>query len=77
MNKQFIWLLIIAAIFGAGLSYFAIDALMDSIWAYYKTLSVMTIVIPLFILFFVALSTASGKILFVAVRNPVDSLRYE
>ncbi len=77
MNRQFFWLLLIAAILGAGLSYFAIDALMASIWAYYKALNTVTVVIPLFLLFLVALSTASGRILSAAVRNPVESLRYE
>ena len=77
MNKQFMWILIIAAVMGAGLSYVAIDGLMSLIWAYYSPVSVLTIVIPLIFLFVVALSTASGKVLTAALKNPIDSLRYE
>ncbi len=77
MNRQFFWILVISAVIGTGLSYYAIDALMASIWAYYQAMSVFTVAVPLSFLFFIALSTASGKILTAAVRNPVDSLRYE
>lgn len=77
LNRQFLWLLIIAALGGSALSYLAIDALMASIFTYYKVLGVATVLIPLATLFIIALGTASGKILTAAIRNPVESLRYE
>ena len=77
MNRQFFWLLLIFAIIGAGLSYFAIDALMGSIFVVYQAVSVITIVAPFMILMIVALLIASGRIMRTATRNPVESLRYE
>ncbi len=77
MNRPFYLLLIVAAVIGASLSYFAIDGLMGSIWAYYKALSIWSIILPLFVLFFISILTASTKVFTAAAKNPVDSLRYE
>lgn len=73
MNKQFFWLLLIATLAGAGLSYFAIDALMSAVFVVYKTISVSTVLIP----FISLLLIASVRIMRSATQNPVDSLRYE
>ena len=77
INKQFIWLLIIAAVLGSVLSYFTIDALMGLIFSKYQALSTMTVVLPVSFLLFIALAIASSRIFKSAVRNPVESLRYE
>ncbi len=77
MNRQFFWLLLIATVIGASLSYFAIDALMASIFAVYKAISVFTVAAPFILLLAIALAIASTRILKTATRNPVDSLRYE
>ncbi len=77
VNKQFFWLLVIAAVIGSALSYFAIDSLMASIFAVYKAIGVFTVLAPLLLLLFVALFIASARIFSTAVRNPVESLRYE
>ena len=77
MNKQFFWLLLIFAAIGAILSYVAIDALMASVFAVYQAISVFTVAIPFIVLLSIALAIASTRILKTAIRNPVDSLRYE
>ncbi len=77
MNKQFFWLLLIFAIIGSALSYFAIDALMASIFAVYQAISLFTVVAPFLLLMFIAVAIASTRILRTAIKNPVDSLRYE
>jgi ABC-type antimicrobial peptide transport system permease subunit len=77
VNMQFVMILVIASVLGAGLSYFAIDALMSSIWAYYQVVTLTSLLLPVLFLLIMALSTASGRILSAAVKNPVDSLRYE
>jgi ABC-type antimicrobial peptide transport system permease subunit len=77
VNRQFFWLLLIATILGSGLSYFAIDALMASIFAVYKAISYLTVLIPFILLIGIALFIASARIFSTAVRNPVESLRYE
>ncbi len=77
MNKQFFWLLLIFAWIGAGLSYFAIDALMASIFAVYQAISVFTVLAPFFLLMIIAVGIASSRIMRTATQNPVKSLRYE
>lgn len=77
MNKQFFWLLMIFAMIGAVLSYLAIDALMASIFAVYQAVSVFTVLAPFIGLLAIALSVASFRIFRTAVKNPVESLRYE
>ncbi|HCX24922.1 MAG: hypothetical protein CMB80_20795 [Flammeovirgaceae bacterium] len=77
VNLQFVWILMIAIALGGGLSYLAIDALMGSIFAYYKTMSVVTLIAPIAILLLVAALTSVGRTLNAARKNPVDSLRYE
>ena len=62
---------------GSALSYLAIDALMGSIFAYYKALSVLTVLAPVIVLLTVAFVTSIGRTMRAATRNPVDSLRYE
>lgn len=77
VNRQFFWLLVIAAVVGSALSYFAIDALMASIFSVYQAVSYFTILAPLFLLLFIAFSIASARIFKTATQNPVKSLRYE
>ena len=77
MNKQFFWLLLIFSIIGAGLSYLAIDALMGMIFAVYLAADYFTIIAPFITLIAIAVGVASFRIFRTAVKNPVDSLRYE
>ncbi len=77
VNVQFLWILAISIILGGALSYLAIDALMGSIFAYYKTMSVFTLFVPILLLLMVAIGTSVGRTLTAAQKNPVDSLRYE
>ncbi len=77
MNRPFLIVLVISATAGSVLSYLAIDALLGSIFHYYRALTVTSIVIPVVVLFVVSLATSSGRVLKAAVDNPVKSLRYE
>lgn len=77
MNQQFFWLLLVFAALGSALSYFAIDALMASIFSVYQAISVSTVVIPFILLMAIAVTIASARILKTATQNPVTSLRYE
>lgn len=77
LNQPFMVILMISALLGSVLSYFAIDALLSSIFFYYQTLTVISIIVPLLVLFGISLATSSGRVLVAAKRNPVDSLRYE
>lgn len=77
MNKQFFWLLLIATAIGSALSYLAIDALMASIFSLYQAITYFTVLAPFIGLLLIAVALASYRIFRTAVRNPVDSLRYE
>jgi len=77
LNKPFVMILLIAAIAGSALSYFAIDALMSSIFYYYQAITFVSVAVPLILFFVIALCTSSGRVLTTARKNPVDSLRYE
>lgn len=77
MNRQFIWILLFAAIFGGVASFFAINSLMASVFAYYLEINLMTILIPVLLLAIVSLGISTGRIFRAAVQNPVNSLRYE
>lgn len=77
MNVQFVWIIGISVALGSALSYLAIDALMGSIFAYYKAISIFTLTLPISLLLLVAFATSVGRTLRAATRNPVDSLRYE
>ena len=77
MNKQFFWLLLIFAMIGSVLSYLAIDTLMASIFAVYQAINVFTVLAPFILLMFIAVFIASSRIFRTAIKNPVESLRYE
>ncbi|MEM8892970.1 MAG: FtsX-like permease family protein [Bacteroidota bacterium] len=77
MNQQFFWLLFVFSAIGTGLAYFAIDALMGSIFVVYEAATAFTVLAPFFGLLFIALSLASHRIFKTATQNPVKSLRYE
>ncbi|MEP1034215.1 FtsX-like permease family protein [Ekhidna sp.] len=77
MNHQFFWLLLIASALGAALSYFAIDALMASIFSVYKAASYFTVIVPFLGLLMLAVAIASIRITNSAVKNPIESLRDE
>lgn len=77
LNHQFFWLLFISSSLGAALSYFAIDALMSSIFSVYLAASLFTVLVPLTTLVLMAVSIASIRIANSAMKNPVNSLRSE
>ena len=77
LNAEFFWLILISATLGAVASYFALDLLMGSIFEIYQPSSVMTLVVPLTLLLIITLSIASARISGTALKNLVESLRYE
>ena len=77
LNTEFIWLLVISAGIGAAGSFFAMDALMGSIFDVYQAATLITILSPVFVLIVAAIAIATGRITKTALMNPVESLRYE
>ena len=77
INTEFVIILLIASVLGCVLSYFAVDALMDSIWDYYEATSSVTFVISIFLMFLVSALTIASKVFSAASMNPVNTLRDE
>ena len=77
INTEFIILLLIASVLGCGLSYVAVDGLMDSIWDYYQSTTTATFIVSVFLLFFISGLTIAYKVVTAASMNPVNTLRSE
>lgn len=77
LNRPFIIIILISAGIGSVAAYFMMDLLLSSIFHYYQAVTIVSLVIPLVVLFAISLSTSSGRVLIAAKRNPVESLRYE
>jgi putative ABC transport system permease protein len=68
---------VIASIVGSVASYFAVDALMGSIWKYYQASSVLTFVLSIALMFVISALAIGYKVFNAASMNPVNSLRTE
>ena len=77
INVPYYWTFAIAAIIGSTLSWFAIDGLMSSIFAYYKSIDTLTLLLPVLVIILIAFMIGGVRILKAAIQNPVLSLRYE
>ncbi|HEX6891976.1 MAG TPA: ABC transporter permease [Chryseolinea sp.] len=77
INTEFIVMLLIASVIGSGLSYLAVDGLMDSIWDYYQSATSVTFFVSVFLLFFISGITIGFKVFSAASMNPVNTLRTE
>jgi ABC-type antimicrobial peptide transport system permease subunit len=77
VNLQYVWLLIIATVFGAPLSYLAMVALLDSVYEYHVPVQMVSILLGIFMIFLVALLTVSSLVVKVVRSNPVNALRSE
>jgi ABC-type antimicrobial peptide transport system permease subunit len=77
LNRQLVAVLVAAAILAAFGGYFAVGALMDSIWTYHVDLHAWHFVLAGAIVFMIGLVTVSSQVYRVATTNPVEALRYE
>jgi putative ABC transport system permease protein len=77
INAEFALILIIASILGSALSYFAVDALMGSIWKYYQSTTSATFVLSVMVMFCVSAVAIGYKVFSAASMNPVNTLRTE
>jgi putative ABC transport system permease protein len=77
VNQQYIWILIIATIIGAPLSYFVMVAFLDSVYEYHVPVTIWSISTGVVLIFIVAFTTVSSLVVQVIRDNPVDALRTE
>lgn len=77
INLEFVINLGIATIIGGSLGYLMADFLMDSIWEYYLKMGVVTLMVSMLTLVFVALASVGYKTISTASLNPTKTLRDE
>ena len=77
LNREYIIILIIACIVGSTAGYYLSRQLMDSIWDVFTDVTIFTFLIPVILIFVVAVVTIGWKVYEAASRNPTESLRYE
>ena len=76
-SRKFMFVVLIASLLGSAGGYYLSKSLLDSIWDHFVDISVITLILSSFILIFATTVTISYKIVTAALRNPVESLRYE
>jgi len=77
VNKEFILMLVIAALLGSFTSYYGTGLLMGSIWTYYMDLGLSTFLIPISFVFIISGAVVITKAFNAAVTNPALTLRDE
>jgi ABC-type antimicrobial peptide transport system permease subunit len=77
VSKKFLIVLLIASVLGCAGGYYMSLMLMDSIWDYFVNISAGILLLAASIMIVATLITISIKVVKAAMRNPVDSLRYE
>ncbi|HTE28830.1 MAG TPA: FtsX-like permease family protein, partial [Chryseolinea sp.] len=77
LNTEFALILIVASVLGTLASYNMYNAIMSSIWKYYKGVDASTFMLSISLLMAVSLITIGIKVIAIATMNPVTSLRDE
>jgi len=77
VSKKFLIVLLVASVLGCAGGYYMSLWLMDSIWDYFVKVSAGVLLLSAFIMIAATILTISVKVYKAAMRNPVDSLRYE
>ena len=77
INTEFIIILIISCALGAPLGWFMSNALMGSIWDYYQSVTITSMIISSSILIVVSAFSIGYKVYSAASTNPVNTLRDE
>jgi ABC-type antimicrobial peptide transport system permease subunit len=77
VSKKFLIVLLIASVLGCVGGYYLSNMLLDSIWDYFVAIKPGLLILAAAIIFISTVLTIAFKIGKSALRNPVDSLRYE
>jgi putative ABC transport system permease protein len=77
VSRKFLIILIIASVLGCAGGYYMSVMLLDSIWDYFVEISAGILLVSALIMFAATMTTIIFKITRAALRNPVESLRYE
>jgi hypothetical protein len=77
ISRKFLVILLVASILGSVGGYYMSVLLLDSIWDYFVRINALMLILSVMIMISATCATLALKITRAAMRNPVDSLRYE
>jgi ABC-type antimicrobial peptide transport system permease subunit len=77
VSKKFLTVLVIASLLGCAGGYYLSNIMMGSIWQYFVQIKPGMLILSASIMFVATILTIIYKIGKAALRNPIDSLRYE
>jgi len=77
VSRKFLIVLLVSTVLGCTGGYYMSLMLMDSIWDYFVNISAGTLKLSASIMIIATILTISTKVVRAALRNPVESLRYE
>lgn len=77
ISKPFLVILFFASIVGAAAGYFMNSMLLKSLWAYHTDIGMISILLPVLLLFAVSIAILTIRVYLTILKNPVKSLRYE
>jgi ABC-type antimicrobial peptide transport system permease subunit len=77
VSRKFLLILGISSVIGCAGGYYLALMLLDSIWDYFVDIKAGMMIAAVLIILIATSATITIKILRAALRNPVDSLRYE
>jgi ABC-type antimicrobial peptide transport system permease subunit len=77
VSKKFLVVLVISSLIGCAGGYYMSNLMMGSIWDYFVQIKPGVLILAASIMFLATILTIIIKIGKAALRNPVDSLRYE
>jgi putative ABC transport system permease protein len=77
VSKKFLIILIIASLLGCAGGFYMSLKLMDSIWDYFVPIGAGILILAASVMVIATIVTLSFKIVRAALKNPVESLRYE
>ena len=77
MNREFVIVLLLAAIGGSVGGYYATEELLDELYAYHINVGIVPLLLSAMFIFGIGIFTTSLTILRAAKSNPVDTLRME
>ncbi|HBZ21040.1 MAG TPA: hypothetical protein DEO60_07935 [Bacteroidales bacterium] len=77
ISKKFLYVLLIASLLGCAGGYFMSVSLMDSIWDYFVKVRPFILISAAMIMIVATVLTLAFRITRAAMKNPVESLRYE
>jgi ABC-type antimicrobial peptide transport system permease subunit len=77
VSRRFLVVLIFTSLIGCAGGYYMSDMMMGSIWSYFVKIKPGILILATSIMFVATILTIIFKIGKAALKNPVDSLRYE